>query len=261
MSRANPWKTGPWKATDAATLDQTVIGLILRLMAAGVKVRVLVWLPVSITRGFDLAPHIDEHWYLAQTVAAQAAHLGAQDRGIVAMDSRVADFMTASHHQKMCLIRVGDIETAFVGGVDWAFTRRDAPADPTATGVYQYDPDTLGDLTAPPPQFNAGDWQSGVPVTGKPGTGMPVALSVAGAPTHRWPDQAGVDYFAAGPGSRQAERAATCRSRSTGRPSRSGTTSTSGCPGQSCRRSRSSSASGGPMPEAPGISASSAPAT
>jgi phosphatidylserine/phosphatidylglycerophosphate/cardiolipin synthase-like enzyme len=201
MSRANPWKTGPWKATDAATLDQTVIGLILRLMAAGVKVRVLVWLPVSITRSFDLAPHIDEHWYLAQTVAAQAAHLGAQDRGIVAMDSRVADFITASHHQKMCVIRVGDIETAFVGGVDWAFTRRDAPADPTAAGVYQYDPDTLGDLTAPPPQFNAGDWQSGVPVTGKPGTGMPVALNVGGAPTHRWPDQAGVDYFAAGPGS------------------------------------------------------------
>ena len=112
------------------------------------------------------------------------------------LDSRVADPFTATHHQKMCVIRVGAVDVAFVGGVDWAFTRRDAPADPTATGpgIYHYDPADLSDVTKPPPQFLNGDWQSG--------TTQPVPFDPAVPSSHRWPNQSGVVYDAAANASR-----------------------------------------------------------
>src|SRR5262249_50263397 len=104
---------------------------------------------------------------------------------VVGLDLRVAEPLTATHHQKMLVIRVGDIETAFVGGVDLAFTRRDAPADtaPVSPLAYRYNKDTVGDPTEPPPQFNDGDWQSG--------NANPSALGV----WEHWPhEQTGVEY-------------------------------------------------------------------
>ena len=65
--------------------------------------------------------------------------------GIVGLDWRVSS-RTATHHQKMIVIRVGDFNVAFCGGgVDLAYTRRDGPdaGHRPSTG------------------FMAGDWQSG----------------------------------------------------------------------------------------------------
>jgi len=200
MSFDNTWKTSKWNDTYIPAKDQTAVGLILKLMQAGVNVRVLVWLPVFTMRAKGMGPHIDEHFYLAEIVAAEAQRLGAPGRGIVGLDSRVADPFTATHHQKMCVIRVGTVEVAFVGGVDWAFTRRDAPADPDATGVYKYDGSKLSDLTQPAPQFLDGDWQSG--------TDMPVPFDPATPAYHRWPQQsAPVHYEAAEDPSRPGKSA------------------------------------------------------
>ena len=196
MSRGNTWKSSPWTNTQIPALDQTAVGLILRLMQVGVNVRVLVWLPVTAMRMKGMGTHVDEHFYLSEIVAAEAARLSTPGRGIVGLDSRVADPFTATHHQKMCVIRVGAVDVAFVGGVDWAFTRRDAPADPTATGpgIYHYDPADLSDVTKPPPQFLNGDWQSG--------TTQPVPFDPAVPSSHRWPNQSGVVYDAAANASR-----------------------------------------------------------
>ena len=133
-------------------LDQTAVGLVLRLMQAGIKVRILLWLPpVGLISDYvDFPPHIDDHFYLVDTIQAENTRLKAvytsisSPLGIVALDRRVAD-SSSSHHQKTIVIRVGSINIAYCGGVDLAFTRRDAPA----TG-------TIADN-----KFMQGDWQSG----------------------------------------------------------------------------------------------------
>jgi phosphatidylserine/phosphatidylglycerophosphate/cardiolipin synthase-like enzyme len=89
--------------------------------------------------------------------------------GVAVLDLRVAEVShdAAAHHQKMMVIRGADkTHVAFCGGVDLAYTRRDAPNHPE-----DFDPKT--------PRILQGDWESGNNVP----------------PTTTWPhQQADVDY-------------------------------------------------------------------
>jgi hypothetical protein len=172
LSDANSWGTGPWVVgTSTAAKDQTALGLLMRLIFAGVRVRVLLWLPVGHESLGSGDAHIHDHVWIAATVAAanrsamaSFAEAGQEvvggSLGVVALDARVTQG-TGSHHQKTVVMRGGPdmagpdgqpIAMAFVGGVDLAFTRRDAPAAATTTAV----------------QFQDGDWQSGktIPAAG-----------------------------------------------------------------------------------------------
>ena len=181
LSNGNAWKTGPWAANHVAADDQTAIGLVLRLMQAGVQVRILIWLPPS-TPGVG-AWHLEDHFYIARVVQAQNARLvdkvsgtfkdATEPIGIVALDRRLASWVTATHHQKMVVIRSPAFDMAFCGGVDLAYTRRDAPPQESPTDSPNSDF----------PCFYDGDWQSA--------NGVP-------NPAGRWPslqDSQAVDYF------------------------------------------------------------------
>ena len=100
LSATNAWGTSAWTASQTAQVDQTAAGLILRMMSAGIQVRVIVWYPVSVTNFAGLGAHIDAHFYLARLVRTHCTRLGVADRGIVALDVRVAAPMSAAHHQK-----------------------------------------------------------------------------------------------------------------------------------------------------------------
>jgi phosphatidylserine/phosphatidylglycerophosphate/cardiolipin synthase-like enzyme len=148
LSEDNPWGGGSWTTQHQATRDQTAIGLIARMMSAGIKVRVLVWMPTTI-QAREMGPHARQHWYLACMVQELNNRLKAQggpwanaDFGVVALDLRTAPVLAVSLHQKMCVVRVGEVNVGFCGGVDLAYTRRDfrRPADSI---------------------IGAGDWQSG----------------------------------------------------------------------------------------------------
>lgn len=155
LSSLNPWGTHAWNpaAGDLANYkDQTALGLVLRLMQAGVIVRILVWLPNPIANLVaGLQAHVADHVYLARVVAAENKRLKAKFStnvalGIVGLDSRTTDGAVAgAHHQKMMVIRSPELNIAYCGGVDLAFTRRDAPANPA-----NYQADCILD----------GDWQS-----------------------------------------------------------------------------------------------------
>jgi phosphatidylserine/phosphatidylglycerophosphate/cardiolipin synthase-like enzyme len=135
LSEDNPWGTDKWDSflgTTNATHDQTALGLVLRLMKAGVMVRVMIWFPPAVsgpTAGF--AAHIADHRYAAEVVSehnilVKPAGAG-EEVGIVALDMRTADStVTSSHHQKTMVIRGAATSVAYVGGVDLAYTRRDA---------------------------------------------------------------------------------------------------------------------------------------
>jgi phosphatidylserine/phosphatidylglycerophosphate/cardiolipin synthase-like enzyme len=153
LSSANSWKTGAWSAGNTATADQTALGLILRLMQAGVVVRVLVWFPTLIeSLAAHLTPHLMDHVYLWRVVKAENERLVAAKNlssplGIVGLDKRIASgAISGTHHQKMMVIRSPTRDVAFCGGVDLAFSRRDSPANP-------------GSFT--PEMMLDGDWQSG----------------------------------------------------------------------------------------------------
>ncbi len=155
LSTANPWGTNPWTPYAPGTQarpDQSVVGLVIRLLQAGVRVRILVWLPNGYMEGpADLAAHVADERWLAHVVGSETDRLTpapADPLGVVGLDLRTADSpFSSAHHQKMMVIRSPAADVAYVGGVDLAFTRRDAPS--------------LG-----------GDWQSGA--------GIPV-------PTSLWP--------------------------------------------------------------------------
>ncbi|WP_067484076.1 phospholipase D family protein [Actinomadura hibisca] len=133
LSEDNPWGVGSWKdQTGSVARDQTALGLIGRLMAAGIKVRVMVWMPTS-NQGYVMEAQRRQHAALAAAVEELNAHLcakkdwaAADPIGVCALDLRTASSITSSLHQKTVIVRVGSVNVAFCGGVDLAFTRRDA---------------------------------------------------------------------------------------------------------------------------------------
>jgi phosphatidylserine/phosphatidylglycerophosphate/cardiolipin synthase-like enzyme len=147
LSVNNAWGTDPWTAYldgNQATLDQTAMGLVVRLLQAGVMVRIMVWLPTGVQQGIVGRAHVVDHFLAADIVRLESSRLstgGGDPLGVVALDTRTAEIWSGSHHQKMMVIRSPAVNVAFVGGVDFALTRRSS-LDPA--------------LTAP-----SGDWQSG----------------------------------------------------------------------------------------------------
>lgn len=133
--------TEPWsKPPGVVDEDATAIGLVRRLMQAGVQVRLLLWYPTYISTSSytaGLGAHVEDHRYAAALVEAENRRLmdtvfkvpaGSDPLGVVALDMRTAQGTNAgSLHQKMMLVRTPTIDVAFAGGVDLAYTRRDAP--------------------------------------------------------------------------------------------------------------------------------------
>ena len=191
LSHENAWLTDPWGSNTTATRDLTAIGLVRKLMQAGIQVRVMLWLPSWLGGTFaDLSAHIDDHFYAARLVEAENVRLMAKfgataptdpPLGVVALDMRTADVVAPSHHQKQLVVRSPWRDVAFAGGVDLAYTRRDAPV-------------------------LAGDWQSN--------SGMPKAAPASTTPASRASPR------------RARRRRPTCPRRSTGPSATSGTTST-----------------------------------
>lgn len=191
LSDANSWGTNTWDAPPgslnahpSATNDYTALGLVLKLMQAGISVRIMVWLPSKLSEIGAGAPHVEDHFYLAHVVAKENARLMSANGlsvpiGVVALDARTSEGDTmlrlggsGAHHQKTMVIRVDPHHVAFAGGVDLAFTRRDAPNAPPAGSA--------------PVTFNAGDWQSG--------GGIPNLKEVWPPGSTIWPPETGVDY-------------------------------------------------------------------
>ncbi len=148
LSVDNPWRGGPWNPKTPADPDQTALGLVVRMMSAGIVVRLMLWMPTTVQSTGGLSAHADEHWRLAVAIQDHNNTLVQTWRpayglvGVVALDLRTAAQDTASLHQKMIVVRVGKVNEAFCGGVDLAFTRRDfGLTRQTGTGE--------------------GDWQSG----------------------------------------------------------------------------------------------------
>jgi phosphatidylserine/phosphatidylglycerophosphate/cardiolipin synthase-like enzyme len=164
LSQNNAWGMGSWPVPlPQATLDQTAMGLVVRLLQAGVMVRIMVWTPTKTQTGpgfiFGVgAAHTEDHYLAARIVDFETRRIEGTlpgggplptPLGVVALDFRTADITAASHHQKMMVIRSGVTNVAFVGGVDLAYTRRSYLSPPPPP------------LVAPPPPPWLGDWQSG----------------------------------------------------------------------------------------------------
>jgi phosphatidylserine/phosphatidylglycerophosphate/cardiolipin synthase-like enzyme len=146
LSSTNPWGGGVWDPGTRVSSDETALGLIVRLMSAGIRVRVLLWEPTSAQRK-ELASQADEHWSVAAAVQDHNYKLQLlwkldEPIGVAALDLRIAAPWAAALHQKAIVVRVGAVHTAFCGGVDLAYTRRDFGRGPTAF-------------------IGVGDWESG----------------------------------------------------------------------------------------------------
>lgn len=148
----------PWHESSSVHAAGTAYGLIRRMMEAGVKVHILLWLPGPWY--LNLIPtfreHINAHIYTARLIRDLNQQLKSSvdnltvDVGVVFLDRRLAERTTLkllgqpfnSHHQKFIVVRGLKTNVAFCGGVDLAYTRRDAPVDDKR-------------------HFYGGDWQSG----------------------------------------------------------------------------------------------------
>jgi phosphatidylserine/phosphatidylglycerophosphate/cardiolipin synthase-like enzyme len=149
LSESNEWGLNAWKDGNRAHFDQTVIGLLLRLMQVGVEVRIILWQPIVVTDFIVGNAHVQNHLYVARVIEAWNRRLMSnlsrselRPLGVVILDARVPEWVAPAAnqqcqlHEKNLIVRVGSIAEAFCGGIDFGFTRRDAP-------------------------MMAGDWQSG----------------------------------------------------------------------------------------------------
>jgi len=71
LSEDSPWivQNRPWNESDSTKKDQTALGLILRLMQAGINVRILLWLPIKPSSIAGLGPFMSDHIYIAEVVS------------------------------------------------------------------------------------------------------------------------------------------------------------------------------------------------
>ena len=170
LFQGNAWGTDPWDACltgNRAKLDQTAMGLVVRLLQAGVMVRIMVWAPTGFQQKVVGVAHFLDHSSGGQDTWSTGRTGSQQGRAIpgVSWPSTPAPPRSGpeSHHQKMMVIRspqtptTSAMDVAFVGGVAFAYTRR-------------------SDLDYALP-FPSGDWQSGqtipnpTPVVAAPGSG------------------------------------------------------------------------------------------
>ncbi|MHB1594242.1 MAG: phospholipase D-like domain-containing protein [Streptosporangiaceae bacterium] len=156
-STDNAWGDGPWQPGMTARKDQTALGLVIRMMSAGITVRLLLWMPTAAQHAVvtNLA---DEHRAVAAAVQDHNVTLErlwqlSQPIGVAALDLRIAAAPLAALHQKAIVVRVGTVHAAFCGGVDLAFTRRDVGLGPDRA-------------------VGKGDWQSGEAIP-RPADGWP----------------------------------------------------------------------------------------
>jgi phosphatidylserine/phosphatidylglycerophosphate/cardiolipin synthase-like enzyme len=129
--------------TDAGA---TIWNFISKLMNAGVRVRIILWMPLTFKVDLEVAcfesaahlePHQQAHIFLASLVKRLnaylvTAHKCSDDIGVVFLDSRTATLnylsnLPAAHHQKYIVVHGLDNSVAFCGGVDAAYTRRASP--------------------------------------------------------------------------------------------------------------------------------------
>jgi len=123
LSLSNSWgTTTAWTDDSTATTDETAIGLLLRLLDAGVQLRILAWLPTNLDQNSSgLHQHFLEHFYLYSLIKQKSRDMQSRGfppgLGIVGLDSRVGA-TTGAHHQKMMVIRgAGATQVAYCGGV------------------------------------------------------------------------------------------------------------------------------------------------
>lgn len=142
----------PWQGGFSGDHEKgTAYGLIRRMMEAGVQIRILLWYPSEYWPFNPFEEHRKAHIYIATLIRDLNEHLKDlmprtdqnSDLGVVFLDGRTAERTSyGSHHQKFIVVRGLDTKVAFCGGVDLAYTRRDAPVDAKK-------------------HFFGGDWQSG----------------------------------------------------------------------------------------------------
>ena len=158
LSSTNPWGGRQWDSTTTVASDETALGLVVRLMSAGIGVRLLLWEPTTAQRRLALTSLADEHWSVAAAVqdhnrTLQQSWKLDEPIGVAALDLRIGAPWAAALHQKAIVVRVGAVNAAFCGGVDLAYTRRDFGRSATAF-------------------IGTGDWQSG-DTTPLPADGWP----------------------------------------------------------------------------------------
>jgi phosphatidylserine/phosphatidylglycerophosphate/cardiolipin synthase-like enzyme len=173
MSIGSGWQNSPWNPASTVARDQTALGFVIRMMSAGIVVNLMLWMPTTLQR-LTMTSLADEHWSVAAAVQDHNAALQqlwslSQPIGVACLDLRTAAPVAAALHQKAIVIRVGQVNMAFCGGVDLAYDRRDYGQGPmAATG--------------------SGDWQSGgtipLPAAGWPKQSPPPA---GGYPAYPYP--------------------------------------------------------------------------